>query len=305
MRIQTFSIVIGTKACNASCPFCISKQTGFFGTPIKVNWRNFAIACKLAQKAETTTVLLTGKGEPTLYPDHVTETLKALQDYNFPLIEIQTNGLTIAEGKVTDEMLKRWYDLGLTTIALSVVHWDADRNKEIYCPKGTHYDLAAVIAKLQGIGFSVRVCAMFINGFIDNPEKVQTMIDFCKTNKVAQLTFRNITASEMTENPAVTQWTKDHALAYGQLTAIVKYFQGEPVPTAWEGGGVPDYAKPHGTLLQHLMHGMDVYDVEGQNVCLGNCLTRDTNQTNEFRQLIFFPEGSLYWDWQYKGARII
>ena len=66
MHFQTFSIVVGTRACNASCPFCISKQTGLFGTPIKVNWRNFHIACNLAQKANTTTVLLTGKGEPTL-----------------------------------------------------------------------------------------------------------------------------------------------------------------------------------------------------------------------------------------------
>jgi molybdenum cofactor biosynthesis enzyme MoaA len=287
MKVQTFSVVIGTKACNASCPFCISKQTGFFGTPIKVNWRNFAIACKLAQKGETTTVLLTGKGEPTLYPDHVTETLKALQAYDFPLIEMQTNGLTIAEGKVSNDVLQTWYDLGLTTIAISVVHWDAERNKEIYCPKGTHFDLAAVIAKLQGIGFSVRVCAMFLNGFIDTPEKAQTMIDFCKTNKVAQLTFRNITASEVSENLAVTQWTREHALSSDKLFEIV------------------ETAKEHWTLLQHLMHGMDVYDVNGQNVCLGNCLTRDVDQKNEFRQLIFFPEGSLYWDWQYKGARIL
>lgn len=294
MKIQTFSIVIGTKACNASCPFCISKQTGFFGTPIKVNWRNFAIACKLAQKAETTTVLLTGKGEPTLYPDHVTETLKALKDYDFPLIEMQTNGLTIASGKVSDETLKTWYDLGLTTIALSVVHWSGDRNREVYCPNGTHYNLSTVIAKLQAIGFSVRVCVMFLNGYIDNPEKVRVMIDFCKQNKVAQLTFRNITASEVTDNPEVTKWTREHALCSAQLNGIVKYFQGDGMSI-----------KPAATLLQHLMHGMDVYDVDGQNVCLGNCLTRDTNQTNEFRQLIFFPEGSLYWDWQYKGARIL
>ena len=25
MRIQTFSIVVGTKACNAKCPFCVSR----------------------------------------------------------------------------------------------------------------------------------------------------------------------------------------------------------------------------------------------------------------------------------------
>jgi molybdenum cofactor biosynthesis enzyme MoaA len=288
MHFQTFSIVVGTRACNASCPFCISKQTGLFGTPPKVNWRNFGIACRLAQKAETTTVLLTGKGEPTLYPNNITETLKGLQEYDFPLIEMQTNGLRMAED--TEEMdayLNHWYTLGLTTIALSVVHYDEAKNASVYTPDDKHYDLAQLIAKLHKIGFSVRLCVMMLKGYIDSVVKLDEMISFARQNKVEQLTFRNIMPSEVTDSPAVTEWTKTHALDETALAQIVNY---------------PKY---HGTLLQHLMHGMDVYDVNGQNVCMGNCLTRDTNGKDEFRQLIFFPEGSLYYDWQYKGARIL
>ena len=286
MHFQTFSVVIGTRACNASCPFCISKQTGLFGTPIKVNWRNFHIACNLAQKANTTTVLLTGKGEPTLYPVHISECLNALRDYKFPLIEMQTNGMTIADGTIGDDLLKSWYDSGLSTIALSVVHWDSERNQPIYNPKGKHFDLAPLINKLHGIGFSVRVCVMLLKDYVDTPEKVRTMIQFCKTNKVEQLTFRNITPSEVTDTNPVTIWTKEHALTPTELEAVRL--------------GV----RTDGTLLYHLMHGMDVYDVDGQNVCLGNCLTTDT-EDSDFRSLIFLPEGSLYWDWQYKGARIL
>lgn len=288
MKFQTFSVVVGTRACNASCPFCISKQTGFFGTPVKVNWRNFHIACRLAQKAETTTVLLTGKGEPTLYPEHVTDTLKALKDFDFPLVEMQTNGITIANGKVSDEKLRQWYDLGLTTIAISVVHWSAEKNRTIYQPSAeSHYDLASLVCKLHAIGFSVRLCVMMLKGYIDTAEKVQKMIEFCKEMKVEQLTLRNITASEVVEDAAVSEWTKAHALTESELDGIVGHIRFK------------------GTLLQHLMHGMDVYDFDGQNVCLGNCLTRDANGKDEFRQLIFFPEGSLYYDWAYKGARIL
>ena len=288
MHFQTFSIVVGTRACNASCPFCISKQTGLFGTPIKVNWRNFHIACNLAQKANTTTVLLTGKGEPTLYPEHITETLEGLRDYKFPLIEMQTNGMAIASGKVTDDVLTRWYDLGLTTIALSVVHWDSEFNRRVYDPKShTYYDLGALISKLHKIGFSVRVCVMMLYRYIDGPEQVQKMIEFAKVHDVEQLTFRNIHAIEVTDNPAVTQWTSEHAIGAALMNVITTYIKGK------------------GTLIQHLMHGMDVYDVGGQNVCLGNCLTRDTNGKDEFRSLIFFPDGSLFYDWQYKGARIL
>ncbi len=288
MKFQTFSVVVGTKACNAHCPFCISKQTGLFGTTPTVNWRNFRIACRLAQKAETTTVLLTGKGEPTLFPNHITETLKEIGQYNFPLIEMQTNGIRLAED--TDEMdfyLNLWYKLGLTTIALSVVHYAQDKNAEVYTPDGKHYDLGNLILKLHKIGFSVRLCAMMLRGYIDSPEKIERLLGFCMANKVEQLTIRNIKPSEVTDNPAITLWTKTHALTEEEFLNSVSVIQSQ------------------GTLLQHLMHGMDVYDFNGQNVCVGNCLTRDVNGKDEFRQLIFFPDGSLYYDWQYKGARIL
>ena len=288
MQFQIFSVVVGTRACSASCPFCISKQTGFFGTSIKVNWRNFHIACKLAQKANTTTVLLTGKGEPTLYPTHISETLGGLQDYGFPLIEMQTNGLEIAEdGTEMDKYLRDWYSLGLTTIALSVVHWNQNKNAEIYTGGKKHYDLAKLIGKLHGIGFSVRLCVMMLKRYIDAPDKVETLIQFCKSNKVEHLTLRPITATIVTENPEVTKWTREHGVSDIRIKNIVSFVQ------------------ERGQLIQHLMHGMDVYDVGGQNVCLGNCLTMDANTKDEFRSLIFFPEGSLYYDWQYKGARIL
>lgn len=213
MKYQTFTVVVGTKACNARCPFCISAQTGFFGTPAKVNWRNFHIACNLALKANTTTVLLTGKGEPTLYPDNVTETLVNLKKYNFPLVEIQTNGISIAEGKINDTTLKAWYDLGLTTIAISVVHLDAEKNRTIYQPhKPDHYDLDSLINKLHGIGFSIRLCVMMLKGYIETSEDMKKMINYCKLMKVEQLTFRNIVASEVTENKVVNKWTNEHAL---------------------------------------------------------------------------------------------
>jgi hypothetical protein len=44
-----------------------------------------------------------------------------------------------------------------------------------------------------------------------------------------------------------------------------------------------------------------VYDVDGQNVCLSNCLSNDP-QTGDLRNLIFFPDGHVRWDWQYQGA---
>ena len=285
MHFQTFSVVVGSKACNAHCPFCISKQTGL-PKPTEVNWRNFRVACRLAKQTGTTTVLLTGKGEPTLYPELITTYLRELIFFDFPLIELQTNGIEIASGKLDGHLLN-WYDYGLTTIAISVVHYDNTKNAEIYQPGSVSYtNLEVLIHKLHQIGFSVRLCVMLLKGCIDCPDKVAQMIEECKQLGVEQLTFRNIKAADVTSDDKITEWTRQHALTEAEVSAINLY------------------VKSNGTLLHKLMHNTEIYDVGGQNVCLGTCLTQDPDK-EDFRQLIFFPSGDLYWDWQYKGARIL
>jgi hypothetical protein len=229
---------------------------------------------------------MTGKGEPTLYPELITKHLLELDKFNFPLIELQTNGIRIASGEL-DESLQTWYNLGLTTIALSVVHYDGSMNAEIYEPKRVGFvNLEVLIHKLHKIGFSVRLCVMLLKGYIDTPDMVKATIWYCKQLGVEQLTFRNIKAAEVTNDDAVTKWTRENALSDAEV------------------GAINAYVKTNGTLLHRLMHNTVIYDVGGQNVCLGTCLTQDPDQ-NDFRQLIFFPSGDLYWDWQYKGARIL
>jgi molybdenum cofactor biosynthesis enzyme MoaA len=288
MHFQTFSVVVGSRACNAHCPFCISKQTGL-PELTDVNWRNFQVACKLfSSQDEATTVLLTGKGEPTLYPELITKYLMELKGYQFPLIELQTNGIRIASGEL-DEYLQSWYEQGMTTIALSVVHYDSRKNAEIYQPEKADFtDLEKLINKLHAPErkFSVRLCVMLLKGYIDCPLKVAEMVVECKRLGVEQLTFRNIKAADVTSDDKVTEWTRQHALSDNEVELINQYIQN------------------YGTRLCPLMHDAVIYDVGGQNVCLGTCLTYDPYQ-EDFRQLIFFPSGELRWDWQYKGARIL
>ena len=285
MHFQTFSVVVGTRACNAHCPFCISKQTGL-PKPTEVNWRNFRIACKLAKQTGTTTVLMTGKGEPTLYPELITKHLLEMAPFDFPLIELQTNGIRIASGEL-DGFLQSWYEQGLTTIALSIVHFDDKKNAEIYQPgSDTYTNLEVLIHKLHQIGFSVRLCVMLLKGYIDTAELAKVMIRYCKQLRVEQLTFRNIKAAEVTSDNGVTEWTRQHALSAVEVSVINAY------------------VKTNGTLLHKLMHDTAVYDVGGQNVCLATCLTQDPDK-EDFRQLIYFPSGELRWDWQYEGARIL
>jgi len=291
MKFKTFSIIAGSEACNARCSFCVSKMTPPNGLDMKepeVNWRNFRVAARLAKQTEIDTVMITSKGEPTLFPQQVTKYLNALSEFDFPFIELQTNGIPIAEKREKyDPLVREWYEKGLTIPAISIVHYDAEKNRQIYLPHREKYiDLPELVGYLHKVGLSVRLACVALNGFIDNARQLEKLIGFAKENNVEQLTVRPVNKPEETRNLQVYNWTARHHLKSAQLEEI------------------SGYLNRNGTPLLELPHGGTVYDINGQNVCLTNSLTRDTNP-EKGRQLIFFPDGHIRYDWEKKGAILL
>lgn len=290
MKIRTFSIIAGSEACNARCPFCISKMTPPLGVELKepeVNWRNFNIACRLAKSAGVTTAMLTGKGEPTLFPKQVVEFIRRLGEHQFPLIELQTNGIPIAEGRVNDYALGTWYEHGLTTVAISIVHWLPERNREIYLPyKKDYIDLPGVIAKLHKIGLSVRLACTMLKGYVSTPIEVHGLVEFAREHGVEQLTIRPVAQPDKSRDDEAASWTAARAISPEMVMTIGRW------------------ARDNGTLVLRLPHGAEVYDVGGQNLCLTDCLTVKPD-LEEMRNLIFYPDGHLRYAWQHPGAIIL
>ncbi len=290
MKIQTFSVLAGSAACNAHCPYCVAKMTPHQGVNLalpKVNWRNFDIGCRFARDNGVSTVLLTGKGEPTLFPEQITDFLKHLWPHKFPFIEMQTNGIKFfQEEKRYTEYLKKWHRLGMTFIAISIVHYKNEINKQNFQPNGKYMDLIGLISHLHKLGFSVRLSCVMLRGAIDSVEEVENLIGFAKKNKVEELTFTPMRAPEESENAEVAKWVFDHGIDDdGRLK-------------------IKTFLSVKGKRLLPLMHGAMIYDVNGQNVCLSDCLTSNLSP-EEIRQLIFFPDGHLRYDWRYPGAILL
>jgi len=285
MKAQTMSIVVGGTACNASCPFCVSKQTEK-SHPVKdVNWRNFDKACRLAEIAGCTTVLLTGKGEPTLYPEEICCFLNGLGRYNFPLLELQTNGIELQKPNFTDEeegWLMQWMDFSLNTICLSAVHYHPAKNREIY---GNDYpEIDKLVNMLHQYGYTVRLSIMAMQGYIETTGDIRALAAFCRHNQIEQLTVRPIYGDPTSGDAG--KWASQHTLT----------------PESWSG--IRAYFDNEGSRVLELAHGATVYDFEGQNLCLSNCLTTNTN-ADDIRQLIYYPDGTISCDWRYTGARIL
>ena len=312
IKPQTMSIVVGSAVCNARCPFCVSKMTPPNGVAIKadaINYRNWDQACQLAKDSGVTTILLTGKGEPTLFPDQVTEVLEQLRPYKFPIIELQTNAIPIATGAITDGMLQMWHRLGLRMIAISNVGIDYELNNKIYTPRHKYINLMDVIRRIHSFGFSVRMATVMIKGGVDSPAKIDELLSFAAALDVEQTTIRPVTRADVT----VRQNEATHDQKYILSLKILNEDQGANDAAEWVQNNavtpkqiqdVHEYIANAGTLLRRLPHGAEVYDLYGHNICLTNCLTREPLQP-EIRQLIYFPDGHLRYDWEKSGAIIL
>jgi molybdenum cofactor biosynthesis enzyme MoaA len=286
MKVATCSIVCGSQACNARCPFCISKMTAGCGVEphaSKINMHNFGIFKKAAAHMQASTFLLTGRGEPTLSPDHITQYLRSLSDSPVPFRELQTNGIRLMEDDLNDAMIT-WHRYGLNTICISAVHYKREYNQKIYSKN--YPDLAELTEKLHSIGFTIRLSIMMLNGYISTEDDVVELIGYCKEHKIDQLTIRPITSPEHPENDEIAEWTHNH------------------VPRTKDVELIKSGLETWGSRILALPHGGMVYDYDGQNVCYATCITTSMD-TEDIRQLIFYPEGRISHDWKYTGAVLI
>jgi molybdenum cofactor biosynthesis enzyme MoaA len=285
MKIQTFSIVAGTAVCNAHCPYCISKMTPKQGIDLaepRINWRNFRKACRLAQINRVTTVLLTGKGEPTLYPNQITLFLENLKKYDFPLIELQTNGILLAR-KDYENHLKKWYDLGLTMIAISIVHYAKEKNRQIF--NQNYPDLEGLANKLHKLGFSLRLSCTMLKGYTGDVNEIEKLINYAKRIGVEQISLRKLAIPLKSEDKYVINWAQKQIIDKKEIEKIKKFLEKNGNKLLTSGNAI-------------------LYDINGQNVCLTDALTINP-ETDNLRQIIFFPDGHLKFDWQFKGATLI
>ncbi len=285
MKTHTFSIVVGTAACNAACPFCVGKMTmAPHARPnTEIRWDRFETACKIVEQARDglVSVTLTGRGEPMLYPDEIGKYLDRM-NRRFPLVEIQTNGICIGDNL---KQLWSWQKRGLTQVSISITHTDPAHSNKIMGIK-TQYNYWEAVKRVKATGLSVRLNCTMIKTGISRPEQVDRLIAMCAVNGVDKLTLREVEAPATSRDVDVTAWVRGEK-PHGAAKRLRHYLE-----------------LKEATPLLVLPHGGIVYDVAGQNVAVSNCLTGTTNP-DDIRQIIFFPDGRIAYDWRYPGARIL
>jgi len=288
MKTHTFSIVVGTAACNARCPYCVSKMTQTMTCLSKLaNEDRFHTAFRIVEQARDglVSVLLTGKGEPLLHPEEITQYLQWLKEHRFPLVDLQTNGILLKSAEECG-YLQKWAANGLTLACVSIAHWDAATSNSIM-GIGEDFNYYEAVERIHKAGLAARLNCTLTKSGCGTLEDVDLLINRCRDDGVEQLTLREV---EMPDNAAVG----------GNVRAFVEREKPHDLSLR-----IREHLEYTGaTKLLELPHGAIVYDVDGQNVCVSNCLT-STTDPDDIRQIIYFPDGRIAYDWKYKGARIL
>lgn len=284
MKIQTISLCAGEGRCPRHCPYCVSRMTGkksFAKMPDRISMK-VDKALRLAELSGVSTALITGKGEPLFTKksyDHVIQYLIALKAHYIPLIEIQTSGYGL-----DNDTLAKLRDYGVTTIAISCVSDSLTRNREIY---GKEYsDPFEIAGRIHEHDMMVRLCCTMCKVYCESTETIDHMIRSCVMDGIEQMSFVPVTAPRDSEMMKVTKWARDCGLDNSEVMRLY------------------DHVRRTGSKLMTLMHGGEVYDINGVSVCIRYCLTEDP-ETNSLRQVIVYPNGETRYSWTHDAARLI
>jgi len=276
--METFTVMIGDRSCYNKCMVCISNMTPEVGITREFNYSKFIDAVRIAKRRGCKNVLITGKGEPLLFPNTLSRITERLHDErSFDRIELQTSGFPFN----IDEF-EEYATHGLDLVSLSIYHFN-HKNRDIY--RNNIRDVAEMIKDLRDIGLEVRLSCNMAMGYIDDPVDVSRLIDFCKVNDVMQLTLRELGAPNNIVDTKLARKTKGYVDTF-RVRKINKIYE---------------YLNDEGHLCYTMPHGALVYEVDGQNISITTCLDTEPN-----RHLIYLPSGILTTSWEYvAGNRIL
>lgn len=266
MRAQNLTISVPYKGCDKDCPYCVSKMTGYMDTDDdeQFYW-NMVKARTVAKAAQVSSILITGKGEPTLNKNACERIGEVFSE--FP-IEMQTNGIS---------MLKNW-----------------TKNKTIF---GSDYlstvafsiDSLAQWKELSDMMKFIRKYGMLVRATLNLTDKFSEDFDFgyaielAKETNVHQLSFRNIVVPKgLTEGCIdVIKWITEHKCAEAYQRVIDQF----------------SYLKDDARVLRTLPFGAVVYDFEGIAVTMFDECVQSVNHNEDIRSLIYQEDGHMYTSW--------
>lgn len=288
--VPTLNFVVGNKTCNMSCAYCVSKMTkGGISkeTHLPGLWyKNLRLAFNVANKYDSDTILLTGKGEPTLWKSDIIKIVSLGSEKNF-ITELQTNGVLLDEAYCS--ILE---EVGLNTIAISRVVIDTNENNRICSPvihnsPNLHY----IIPKIQSYGINVRVTFVAMEGYNDSVERIEETCSWASHWHVKQITIRRMGMPDIRSLEDVEEAI--HMRDFVSINSISDLRWKKIIDTFMEKYNV----------MRVFDWGSISWDIGGVQCLIADCLTVP-GLDGTIRYLIYSSDGHLRYSWEHESSII-
>jgi MoaA/NifB/PqqE/SkfB family radical SAM enzyme len=229
-------------------------------------FRNLKKARKIADNADISCVIITGKTEP-LQPENLEmflEICKTFQDYP---IEVQTNGTTLNQGAV----LRTLNEAKVNTIAVSIDNWSQLREQ------------VEILKRFSILGFNTRVTINLTENILSHSYYDYFMT--CSYEGINQVSFRELT---IPKNPIVSKGSEEAA-------EYIKSIDKEKVQKFLEN--VNSLVKKEGTFVRKLSFGASIYMLDDISITIfENCIQENSNE-DDIRSLVYYEDGHLSTSW--------
>ena len=267
MKADSLSISIPSEAtCKKNCPYCISKMTGKSNVDYVNFFRNLKKARKIADNADISCVIITGKTEP-LQPENLEmflEICKMFQDYP---TEVQTNGTTLNQGTV----LRTLTEAKVNTIAVSIDNWNQLREQ------------AEILKRFSKLGFNTRVTINLTENILSH--SFWDYIRICSYSGINQISFRRLTIPDNFVETEESQKAVEYIQSVNKESS--KSFIDE----------FNSFVLKEGIFVRKLSFGASVYMFDDISVTIfENCIQENSNE-DDIRSLIYFEDGHLSTSW--------
>jgi sulfatase maturation enzyme AslB (radical SAM superfamily) len=269
LKAENLTISVPNVGCDKNCPYCVSKMTGYIKSDIVKMNMNIKKVINISQIAEVTSVLFTGKGEPTLNFEAI-EQLSFNFKNLFPL-ELQTNGVFLSKNlNKVDSLLIQGFDI----IAISI---DTELQLENY---------QKLFKKIIDLNM---ICRLTINitNKLDKEFTFEKTIKYCTENGIQQLTLRRVAIPQKPLDKKVVGWIKENAPLDLYENVMRDVFL---------------IIKEKGNLIRILNQGTKIYDIDGVSFTYSDYCLQEKDNGNNIRSLVFQEDGHLYTSWASKAS---
>lgn len=271
MKAQNLTISVPYNGCDKDCPYCVSRMTGYIDTNELLIDSNLDKVRKIAEIAQVSSVLLTGKGEPCLNSDWIKKYCELFRDYP---IELQTNGLKLLKEV---DLLSILHDAGLDVLALSL---DKLEDFEKFVP---------LFAQARELDLVIRV-TLNITKLIPEHVTTKKILGLCRAAHISQLSFRQITIPNYVKpqrgkkRKATIDWIHKNVSQDQYHNLVNQIIAMEP------------------RVIRKLPYGATVYDIGGIAITWFNYCIQDQHGVDDIRSLIFQEDGHLYTAWDSQAS---